>query len=174
MGLNIDGNNSFLPNFFKTGSSEQNQEVGNPFLEAPKTESPKVTNPMDTDIDMSAIMGGSFSSSKAVESNQPAYSEESLNELWTMAGIEPKSGDNTSIQNFVTGMDRMSAVGLDITDVEELFPNSPEVVAHTLEAFSNGSGDRIVRENSDNEYGADISTNFFDAMEYIKFNRGNV
>ena len=27
MGLNIDGNNSFLPNFFKTGSSEQNQEM---------------------------------------------------------------------------------------------------------------------------------------------------
>ena len=102
------------------------------------------------------------------------FNDTELDSMWALAGIPQPTETATTAEATVATLDAMAEMGLDITDLEELFADEPGVIEHTMLAFQNGSANRISKEVSEKEYGAEVSNNFFDAMEYLKFNRGNV
>lgn len=77
--------------------------------------------------------------------NTPVYSEEDLAGMWAEAGVEPTEAPVAASTTKTYAA--MEAAGLDIITLDEMFTDEPDVVAHTLTAFNNGSATRIEREN---------------------------
>lgn len=80
--------------------------------------------------------------------NSPVYTEADLAEMFELAGIDPVSSEaapeaTSTTKTFAV----MEAAGLDLADLDEIFADEPDVVAHTLTAFQNGSASRIERQN---------------------------
>lgn len=120
------------------------------------------------DTNIAGLMGASLSSTNAV------FSDNDIDDMWSLAGLAKPAEADKQIAKNIAGYQRMEEAGFDIADLEEMFGEDSEVIAYTIEAFANGDANRITKESEDKEYGADISANFFDALEYIKFNRGNI
>lgn len=120
------------------------------------------------DTNIAELMGASLSSTKA------AYSDNEIDEMWALAGIAKPADADKQVAKNVEGYQRMEEAGFDVAELEEMFGEDSAVIAYTIEAFANGDANRITKESESKEYGTDISANFFDALEYIKFNRGNV
>ncbi len=71
-----------------------------------------------------------------------------LAEMWIDAGVEPISPSEAPIAASTTkAYAAVEGAGFDLVDLDETFANEPDVVAHTLDAFSNGSAARIERKN---------------------------
>lgn len=120
------------------------------------------------DTNIAELMGANLSSTNAV------YTDNEMDEMWSLAGLTKPADADKQIAKNIEGYQGMEEAGFDIAELEDLFGEDSEVIAYTIEAFANGDANRISKESEDKEYGADISANFFDALEYIKFNRGNV
>ena len=77
--------------------------------------------------------------------NQPAYTEADLAEMWLEAGVNPTDAPQASAttKTFAT----MELAGFDVVELDEMFAEEPEVVAHILSAYQGGSASRIERQN---------------------------
>ena len=124
------------------------------------------------DAGIAGLFGAEFS--RNVDKAGAKFNDTELDSMWALAGIPQPTETATTAEATVATLDAMAEMGLDITDLEELFADEPGVIEHTMLAFQNGSANRISKEVSEKEYGTELSNNFFDAMEYLKFNRGNV
>ena len=78
-------------------------------------------------------------------SSVPAFSEADLAEMWLLAGVNPtEASEATSTTKALAAME---LAGLDVVEFDELFADEPEVMAHTLAAYQDGSAQRIERQN---------------------------
>lgn len=81
-------------------------------------------------------------------SDTPAFTDADLAEMWLEAGIAPAStADAPEATSTTKAFAVMEAAGIDLAELDEIFADEPDVVAHTLTAYSNGSASRIEREN---------------------------
>ena len=78
-------------------------------------------------------------------SNTPAYTDADLAEMYLLAGVEPT--DAPVATSTTKSLAAVEAAGFDLVDLDEIFEDEPDVVAHTLTAFQDGSALRIGREN---------------------------
>lgn len=65
--------------------------------------------------------------------------------MWIDAGVEPTEAPIAA--STAKTYAAVECAGFDLVDLDETFENEPDVVAHTLDAFSNSSAARIGREN---------------------------
>lgn len=77
--------------------------------------------------------------------NTPVYTDADLAEMWLEAGVEPTEAPAAA--STTTSLAALEGAGFDLVDLDEMFADEPDVVAHTLTAFQNGSASRIEREN---------------------------
>lgn len=110
-----------------------------------------------------------FNTENAKSVNSPVYTDEDLAQMWLEAGVEPTEA--STVASTTTSFAALEAAGFDLAELDEIFADEPEVVAHTLAAFSNGSASRI--SNGSQSFGAvienlpeDAPAGFFDAFMY--------
>lgn len=77
--------------------------------------------------------------------NNPVYTDADMAQMWLEAGVNPT--DAPVAASTVTSLAAMEGAGFDLAELDEIFADEPDVVAHTLTAFQNGSASRIEREN---------------------------
>ncbi|MBR3888936.1 hypothetical protein IKJ53_00315 [bacterium] len=78
-------------------------------------------------------------------SNGPAYTDADLAEMWLAAGVEPTDAPEAAATTKAFAV--METAGFDIVELDELFAEEPEVVAHILTAYQGGLASRIERQN---------------------------
>ena len=78
-------------------------------------------------------------------SNQPAYTEADLAEMWLAAGVNTTEAPEATATT--KAFAAMELSGFDVVELDELFAEEPEVVAHILSAYQGGSASRIERQN---------------------------
>lgn len=110
-----------------------------------------------------------FNTENAKSVDSPVYTDEDLAQMWLEAGVEPT--EVSTVASTTTSLAALEGAGFDIAELDEIFADEPEVVAHTLSAFSNGSASRI--SNGSQSFGAvienlpeDAPAGFFDAFMY--------
>ena len=98
-----------------------------------------VSNPLDSDI---KVFNGNMTNPVA---DTPVYTDADLAEMWLEAGVEPT--EVSTVASTTTSFAALEGAGFDLAELDEMFADEPDVVAHTLTAFSNGSASRIERQN---------------------------
>ncbi len=97
------------------------------------------SNPVEKDV---KVFNANVSNPIA---NQPAYTEADLAEMWLEAGVNPTDAPQASATT--KAFAAMELAGFDVVELDELFAEEPEVVAHILTAYQGGSASRIERQN---------------------------
>lgn len=97
------------------------------------------SNPVEKDV---KVFNANVSNPIA---NQPAYTEADLAEMWLEAGVNPTDAPQASATT--KAFAAMELAGFDVVELDELFAEEPDVVAHILTAYQGGSASRIERQN---------------------------
>lgn len=121
-----------------------------------------VNGPVENDVKV-------FNNTSNPIDNKPVYTDEDFAQMWLDAGVEPTDAPTAAAATKTFAA--MESAGFDLAELDEIFVAEPEVVAHTISAFNNGSASRI--SNSSQSYSSIIENlpenapaGFFDAFMY--------
>ena len=154
-----------------TDTTNEKEYVTSTFgTEAPKEVSSEAL--LEEGIDTNDVFGASFS--KSVASNSPVFSDEELDSMFDLANVPHTEAEFAA--STPDAINAMEEAGFNLAELDEIFPEEPEVVAQTLSAFNNGSATRI--SNGGQTYSSiieslpkDAPEGFFDAFMYAINNK---
>ena len=140
----------------------------------------------DMKTELAGLLGAEFGEKAQVAKNEKAaFSAEEISLENMMALLEEDGLSLDKVREYnkvplstldesIDGVQELTEAGFSNELIQVMLDEVPGAVKYITDSIKDGSADRISNEMATNEYGTEVSNNFFDAMEYLKFNRGNV